>query len=89
MSKHLLAVLLAELSTVRVICLHCKGIVELPLDKLGTRFGEGLCRLCKHDLVPEDNPGVLADLERVLLALQAAKGVAIEFVIPQEPPAPA
>jgi len=49
MSRKLLAFLLSELSTVRVICKHdkCGVVTELPADQLPVRFG-GDPVFCPH-----------------------------------------
>ena len=85
MSKHLLSFLLSELRIVRVICGHCHDVVELPIERLGTRVTDGTCPLCKRDLLPRDQADLLLRLDNAISALKDCKKVDIEFVIPAKP----
>jgi hypothetical protein len=91
-SRKLLAFLLSELTTVRVICKvqGCRSIVEVPLDRLWEIFQtQNRCRFCGQELV--DNSFGLTKLEGknhfqlLAFALEKFKDnskVDIEFVIP-------
>lgn len=87
-SRHLFAVLVSELSTVRVVCPHpnCRAVTELTLDQLAVRLGSGACPVCSDPLGTQ----LLPQLARTLLAIQqsAAPGAAVagvEFVLPIDP----
>jgi hypothetical protein len=62
MSRKLLAFLLSELRTVRVICKNpaCGAVVELPIERLGVKMHDARCRVCDTALIhlrkPDDNP---------------------------------
>lgn len=86
MSRNLLAILLSELKTVRVICRHttpanreCGGVVEVPIEDLARVRA---CPLCKLELLrggPEDHARFLVQAVHDLLAQPTAT---IEFVLP-------
>lgn len=98
MSRRLLAFLLSELKTVRLICPRpqCGGVAELSVESLAVRFGatvrQPACPLCNHDFVGVDssskyqtNP--LLRLSEAVLELQGvgktvAPELQIEFVLP-------
>jgi hypothetical protein len=86
-SRHLLAILLSELKTVRVKCKKCGAIAELPLDKLGDVLNEGQCRFCKEGL-HDVGARPLADLVKAI-GEAARVRAEIEFVIPEDGGAPA
>jgi hypothetical protein len=97
MSRKLLAFLLSELATVRVICKNpkCGNVTELKTSVVGKWFndastGEVRCPTCGNvfyaTTAGRDNP--FLSLEHAVndFSLIAAR-VGIEFVVP-EPPAP-
>lgn len=96
MSRRLLAFLLSELKTVRVICPRpsCAAVTEVSIEQLGSRFSDRTpgCPLCRHEFVgvsakdhEQHNP--LARLSEAILAIQGdgklnKPNVQIEFVLP-------
>lgn len=85
MSRHLLAILLSELKTVRVTCPKCQAVIELTVEQMGFRLGDCQCPVCKDGwpgLSAGDNQSHLGRLGRALHALQTAPGAAqVEFVV--------
>ncbi len=87
MSRRLLAFLLSELKTVRVICprKECGAVTEVTVEQLGLRFDrEPACPVCKHGFpvagLAAGSPfSRLADAVRDLSVGGAA---AVEFVLP-------
>jgi len=90
MSRKLLAFLLTELKTVRVICKECKTTTEVDIERLAdvTDSTDTVhCHSCKKRFYqiskPGDNPfGKLAD---AIHALQSdAIKADVEFIIPDD-----
>jgi hypothetical protein len=83
-SKQMLRINLAELETVRVLCMKCKkGVIEVPVSRLGSVFDRGECRFCNHQHLPSSEPEPLNNLEIALQELKAkAPDLEIEFEIP-------
>jgi hypothetical protein len=85
MSRKLLAFLLSELETVRLICQkeNCGGVIECRLDRLGDEFLKLECPICK-DLY-RDTSGKPEPLSRLANAIRELrkheKRVIVEFVI--------
>ena len=89
MSRRLLAFLLSELKTVRVVC-HgpgCQTVLEMPLEALA-RVTWTRCPQCHLDLDPLANgTNPAAELARAVLKAQAmAKLFGLEFVLPDASP---
>jgi hypothetical protein len=86
-SRKLLAFLLSELRTVRVICPECKAVTEIPADQLPVRFADPHCPVCRrpwHGLAGRDGSR-LAALGRAIHDIQqSASGDMVEFVIPDD-----
>lgn len=88
MSRKLLAFLLSELSTVRIKCVKCKGIVEVEtVDQVVVMFSgpdDPKCPLCKQLLI---GPGCGSNNPMRNLAVAVAElkkrsdTVEIEFVL--------
>ena len=92
MSEKLFRFLLHELGIVRIRCKACEGVVEVPIEKLGTQFKSIQCPLCRADLAwqnaslpPGYNP--LKELASVAKYFAAVKDrVEIEFTVPDPKP---
>jgi hypothetical protein len=85
MSRRLLAFLLSELKTVRLICQNpkCGRVAEMTPEKLAV--GNHQCAFCNFDFAETGRPTVipLDMLGKAILAAQAIeKQVQVEFVIP-------
>lgn len=82
MSEHLFRFLLTELVTVRVVCGHCKAIIEVPTDELDKVFRTGVCHVCTMPLqLPGRNH--LAQLAEAIRWLGTEQDkLKVEFVIP-------
>ncbi len=96
MSRRLLAFLLSELKTVRIICQHpsCGAVTEMTVEAMATRFKgrTAECPVCQSQFAGvaggmpgEDN--ALFKLAAGILASQGAgkatpPGVEVEFVLP-------
>jgi hypothetical protein len=83
MSRKLLAFLLSELKTVRVICKRdgCGMIYELPVAELETRFKNMTCPACKN-LLGHGNENGFAWLSAAVRAFATVKDwVELEFVL--------
>ncbi len=49
MGEHIFRVLLSDLTTIRITCGKCQGIIEFPLDSVGARLTERpYCPLCRE-----------------------------------------
>ena len=92
MSRKLLAFLLGELKTVRVLCRNqtCGMAYEMSLDQFVRHKDDFLrCKFCNHDFHPTNAgpPPLLALAE----ALKGAQGLPsafdVEFVLPEGEPA--
>ena len=88
MSRKLLAFLLSELKTVRIICAKCGGTAEMTVKQLGARSGLS-CPACRNELIedaygPTKHP--LFALGKAIEHLQdgAPQPFKIEFVLPDE-----
>jgi hypothetical protein len=78
-----------ELRTLRVVCRHCGGVVELPVAHAGRALADGRsCRLCNRTLLGE----LFEELAEVLAKLAGlAKHVEVQFVAgitPRAAPSP-
>lgn len=87
MSEHLVRFRITELTSVRLRCASCKGVIEMPIDKVRTMTRDGCCCLCQEELF--DHGGTGADpLERLYVAIQSLKKVGqratIEFELPAD-----
>lgn len=86
MSRKLLAFLLSELKTVRIICKHpaCGVITEMPLDKLAGKLCTGQCPACQKAIasVSQDSNAFLLLAKAAQLFAARKDDVEIEFVIP-------
>lgn len=87
MSRRLLAFLLSELKTVRVICprKECGSITEVSIDRLRAKFEFASCPVCNHDILPAAG-GPNNPLHRLAKAIDELQSVGvgdhIEFVLP-------
>jgi hypothetical protein len=87
MSEHLFRFLLSELTTVRIVCAKCGGVIETSIDKLSK---VKRCPTCPADfrdytnhMRDDDRPSLFADLAETLKKAQSHKGLAeVEFVLP-------
>jgi hypothetical protein len=89
-SRHLLAFLLSELTTVRLLCKApgCGVIFEMPLEALaGARWRA--CPSCHASFDPaQSGTGPLLDFAAAARALQGFQKVLdLEFVLPADPKA--
>lgn len=90
MSRKLLAFLLSELGTVRLICAHCKAVLEIKTEQLATRFNnEPKCGACGTSYGLSIGPeNLLAQLGKAIANIQVVSKNAtvpqIEFVLPDE-----
>jgi hypothetical protein len=86
MSRKLLAFLMSELKTVRIICQQdgCGVIAEIPIEELDSKMSGPNCLFCKRPFtaVP-DNPFVLLAKAARKFKL-CSNEVQIEFVIPDD-----
>ncbi|HYH66571.1 MAG TPA: hypothetical protein VD866_17890 [Urbifossiella sp.] len=96
MSRRLLAFLLSELKTVRLICQRpqCGAVTEMSVESLGARFANRTpgCPVCNHDFAgvaagDRDSQNALVRLADAILAIQGVgrstpAGVEVEFVLP-------
>lgn len=83
MSRKLLAFLLSELSTVRVLCKKCGGVIEFPCEKLAFYFQSPKCPLCRHDFGPSDDDNPFAAIAKAVATFKLIHGqVDVEFVLP-------
>lgn len=87
MSRHLLAILLTELQTVRVLCrkANCGAVFETPLAELARRRLVR-CPICGADWDHQGGPGPLAQLAEAMaeMARYDAQVVGVEFVMEEE-----
>jgi hypothetical protein len=88
MSRHLLAFLLSELKTVRVICKNknCGVVAEVSLNELAVSTGQfGRCAFCNMTFGhPKTEPVVVA-FAQAAVALRGVKDfVELEFVLPDD-----
>jgi hypothetical protein len=88
MTRKLLAFLLSELKTVRLICQQerCGAVTEVSIAKMRTKFTGGACPLCDAQFVPERLDGksnALVLLAFAIQELQEQTGtIQLEFVLP-------
>lgn len=85
MSERLLRVLLSEIKTLRIVCQKCKTVVEVPVEKLDTKFTNGACRFCgetfRSEAIPDSD--LLGKLGNTLTLLRSIENhVQIEISIP-------
>jgi hypothetical protein len=92
MSRKLLAILLSEFSTVRLVCKRptCGGVAEMPIEQLEKRF-EGphapSCPVCggTYQGIDGSRPTAFAQLAEAIKRLRQCKDAfEIEFVLPDE-----
>jgi formate dehydrogenase maturation protein FdhE len=85
MSRKLLAFLLNELNIVRIKCMKCERVSEMPISSLGS-FQASRCPFCQQPLVsvPAGHPmNPLKSLAEAIGNIQLQAGsVEVEFVIP-------
>ena len=85
MSRRQLAILLKELTSVRLIC-PCGGVSEATLEAMDKKVSRFNCPLCGNSLHPppvgEIDP--LVHLFRAMVLVNNAKSVSVEFVIPED-----
>lgn len=84
MSRKLLAFLLSELQTVRVICKKCEVVTEMTADKASGKFQSGRCPVCEEWFY---NPGSTGfnPLFELLKMIQETKRITtfdVEFTLP-------
>jgi len=95
MSRKLLAFLLSELATIRIICRNgmCGAITEIPINRLADTMKANCCPVCRSPFCNqqlERPPNWLARLAEVLTGLQkTADLVDVEFVLPDNAEQPA
>lgn len=90
MSRKLLAFLLSELETIRVICQRCKGIAEMPVAEIAECYKTAdtppKCPFCDHVFVgvyAMHKGNKLVKLAEAIIELRDLKdGIEIEFVLP-------
>jgi hypothetical protein len=83
MSRKLLVFLLNQLNIVRVKCLSCKKVIEMPPEELAMQFSTGNCPLCNRPLTMlrgSDNP-FLKLAKAIEDFKQHASTVEIELII--------
>jgi hypothetical protein len=94
MPVHLLKILLAELSLVRLVCTKCQTAVEIDLDKLSTAPAQNIiCAGCggylRQTPSRDGDPNPLTSLAVSVRFLRAEKGCSVEFILPEKTtPAP-
>jgi len=85
-SRKLLAFLLSELKTIRILCRqgHCQGVIELPLADLAK--GHGKCPICSNAFNPLNHTlSKLTLFAQHLRDIQEAKEVyEVELILPDE-----
>jgi hypothetical protein len=88
-SRKLLAFLLSELNTVRIICkrAECGAITEIPISSMAKMFSGNWCPACQHQFV-EEFPGKpvpprrLVELANAIAAVKDVQAIDLEFVLP-------
>ena len=87
-SRKLLAILLSELQTIRLICKrhNCGGIFEVAASSLASMRSPPICPLCGHPFVnpTSQHQSHIGELARVMVAVGQAPDVEVEFVIPDD-----
>jgi hypothetical protein len=85
-SRKLLAFLLSELKTVRIVCKHdgCGVVTEMPLNQMDQKMTGPYCPACRRPLAQtKDNPFML--LAQGVRGLEAFLSVVdLEFIIPDD-----
>lgn len=84
MSRRQLAILLKELTSVRLIC-PCGGVSEATLEAMDKKSTGFRCPMCGTSLHPPmiGDADPLMYLFRAMVAVSNAKCVTVEFVIPE------
>jgi hypothetical protein len=85
-SRNLLAFLVNELKTVRVICRNtkCKGsVIEMEIAKLGEKYSDPICPMCGSQLASSSQFNPLVKLSQAIVALSGEDRVQIEFILPE------
>ncbi len=80
----MLRINISELKTVRITCMKCKrGVIEVPVSRLGNALDHGRCRLCDEVVLPDHAKELLSGLR---LAIEELGGhnphISVEFEIP-------
>jgi len=84
MVENTLRILLTELGSVRIRCLGCQGVAEVPTNDLVAHFRRDCCPFCSK---PFSDPPKLAmqalgDLQSAYLAAQElAENLSVEFSV--------
>jgi hypothetical protein len=93
MSRKLLAFLLSELETVRIVCKACSAVTEMATEKASGKFETPQCPLCRELFFrPRPGTGTYNPLFNLLVAIEEVKRfttVDVEFVLPDQSPSEA
>jgi len=93
MSRKLLAFLLSELTTIRIICSRdvCRAVTEVTPDRFEAVASRGMCPVCNHDLIPSSSHNSNSPFLKLAQAIAASQAILakegtaqIEFVLPDE-----
>lgn len=88
MSETLFRFLLSQLESVRIRCGQCRGVAEVPIDKLSSAPSNIRCPGCGNVFV--QHPGLQHGLTELLNRLGSAielfekAGVELEFTVPKD-----
>jgi hypothetical protein len=86
MSEEILKVFLADLKTVRVVCQHCKAVIELDVAAAGPTLRPNACPLCKDDFSLNNDYNAFVELTRLVHHLELIKDkVTVEFPVKLKP----
>jgi hypothetical protein len=86
MSKKLLAFLLSELTTVRIICRKCSVVTEMPIDILiATKGGATQCPSCKNSFTFQSVQPIANFASAVAEMRQIGLAVDLEFTVEDKP----
>ena len=88
MSRKLLAFLLSELRTVRIVCKGCAAVLEVPIEKLGNSVATCECKVCGQSfprLKDAENRGPFWQLGQAIQQFRTHEAVVdIEFILPDD-----
>jgi hypothetical protein len=84
MSEKMLRIQLSEIATVRITCKQCKrGVIEVPIERLGQALEQGGCRFCRSDVIAPTSNDPLNALRMAIEELRRLESkLGIEFEIP-------
>lgn len=88
MGEHIFRILLKDLTTVRITCGHCEGIIELPIETVGATLAKPFCPLCREPFAVSPKAATMGDapyfiqLQEAIAAMRRLETVfTVEFPI--------